>query len=228
MADELTPQPHGQTHNASFCTEYQTGWIGFVSPPRLSHLALELLHTQDDPHTAFRERFGDYYVGAYLLGGTNAQLVSSNDIAVSSSKDLSGQGQVRFLGFKKEKKFEEHEKAEATFGQMRLTAYDSLEAWEYDHQEDGGVTLLHQVADENERRCRSLIDRVNGKVETLQLQDGAVVSGELCEEICRAHLVVQIRLLPYAKLREYAVAVLAGTSRASAADSDVRMYTSKA
>lgn len=224
-ADELTPQLHDQTLNASVRTEYQTGWIGFVSPPRLSPLALELLHMRDDPHTAFRERFGDYYVGAYLLGGTNAQLVSSNDIAASASKDLSGKGQVRFLGFVKEKKFEEHEKAEASFGNMRLTAYDSLEAWECDHQVHGDVRLIHQVADENERRCRSLIDRVNGKVEMLQLQDGAVVPGELCEDICRAHLVVQILLLPYAKLREYAVAIRA--DRPDAADSAVRMAASK-
>lgn len=223
MTNKLTPQPHGQTHNASFRTEYQSGWIGFVSPPRFSPLALELLRTREDPHAAFREQFGDYYVEAYLLGGTNAQLVSSNDIAASASKDLSGKGEVRFLGFKKEKKFEEHEKTEAAFGQMRLTAFDSLDAWECDQQGNGDVRLLHRVADENEGRCRSLIGRVNGKVETLQLQDGAVVSGELCEEICRAHLVVQILLMPYAKLREYAVAVLAGASH-----SDVTMHASKA
>ncbi|KAJ5715710.1 uncharacterized protein N7483_012891 [Penicillium malachiteum] len=226
--DELTPQSHGQIVNASFRTEYQSGWIGFVSPPRLSPLALELLHTHDDPHTAFRERFGDYYVGAYLLGGANAQLVSSNDIAASASKDLSGKGEVRFLGFKKEKKFDSHEKADAAFGQIRLTGYDSLEAWECDHQENEDVRLIHQVADENEKRCRSLIGRVNGKVEMFQLKDGGVVSVELCEGICRAHLVVQILLLPYKKLREYAVAVLANASGTDAVDSGSHMASTPA
>ncbi|CAI7660102.1 unnamed protein product [Penicillium glandicola] len=202
------PTPSPTTLNASFRTEYQTGWIGFVSPPRLSPLALELLNTRPDPHTAFRSQFGDYYVGAYLLGGANAQLVSSNAIVVSSSKDLSGKVEMRFMGLKAEKKIEEHERSEAAASQIQLTAYDSLEAWDFDAG-SGDVGTLELVARENQGRCRTLVHRVAGKVESFQLQNGATVSWERCEDIYRAHLVAQILLLPYAKLREYALAILA-------------------
>jgi hypothetical protein len=50
---------------------------------------------------------------------------------------------------------------------------------------------------------------VDAKVEALQLRHGARISWESCEAICRDHLVVRVLLLPYAKVKEYASAVLA-------------------
>ncbi|KAJ5748583.1 uncharacterized protein N7511_010279 [Penicillium nucicola] len=193
--------------NASFRAEYQAGRIGFDEPPRLSADALALLHNRADPN-AFRAKYGDYYVGAYLLGGANSQLLSCTAMGASSSKDMSAQVTGRFLGFKKTVSIEDHERAEAAMGQYELVAYDSLDAWDCTHKGGAGQADLELTARANYDRCSTLVNRVAAKVEAMQLQHGARVPWDSCEAICRDHLVVQILLLPYAKVKEYASAVL--------------------
>jgi hypothetical protein len=128
-------------------------------------------------------------------------------MTVSASKDLSGEGEARVTFIKVKKTIEEHERSEAAAAQIELTAYDTLEPWSFPPVK--GEVNIEQVARQNQGRCRTLVGRVAEKVESLQLQDGATVSWERCEDICHAHLVVQILLLPYAKLKEYVVAILA-------------------
>ncbi|KAJ5294391.1 hypothetical protein PENANT_c006G04072 [Penicillium antarcticum] len=193
--------------NASFRAEYQAGRIGFDEPPHLSADALALLHNRADPN-AFRAKYGDYYVGAYLLGGANSQLLSCTAMGASSSKDMSAQVTGKFLGFKKTKNFEEHEQAEVAMGQYELVAYDSLNAWECNQKGGNEQANLELVAQANYDRCSTLVNRVAAKVEALQLQHGSRVPWDSCEAICRDHLVVQVLLLPYAKVKEYASAVL--------------------
>jgi hypothetical protein len=130
-------------------------------------------------------------------------------MGATSSKDLSAQVTGRFLGFKKTKNVDEPERAEAAMGNYQLVAYDSLNSWKCDGQGGNEAAGLEVVARENYGRCSTLVNRVDAKVEALQLRHGARISWESCEAICRDHLVVRVLLLPYAKVKEYASAVLA-------------------
>ncbi|KAF2805524.1 uncharacterized protein BDZ99DRAFT_574445 [Mytilinidion resinicola] len=195
---------------SSLRVEYRSGTLTFAHVPRLSAEAFHILQTSPEPQQAFQKEFGEYYVGAYILGGANVNMVSASSASWSKSKDLSGSYTVNFLWSSTTKPLDDHERSGNLFGNVALSAYDSLDGWQENKSGAGNTTYLDIVrsADDNKLRGWALAKRVTRKAKELKVEKGSEVSWDMCDTICKAGLVVEVLLLPYAGLRDYTSALL--------------------
>ncbi|MCJ1287568.1 hypothetical protein MMC26_006920 [Xylographa opegraphella] len=199
-----------QRAKCSYRNTYRNGKVTFLQEPRLSADAVSLLHSPkngQDALKAFANVYGEYYVAAYVLGGSNATMMGGMAASESSSTDLSGSYTVRFAFIEKSKSIENHERTRSAIGEASLAAYDTLTNWESNAAtaELASYSDIMHSAAENRDRGWSLGRRVVAETGTLGL-DGAgrrSVSWEECEMVCRAGMVVELLLLPYAGLRHY-------------------------
>lgn len=201
-----------KTIKSSLRTTYRSGKVAFVEIPALSEEAVDTLRHSNDPHQAFKDAFGDYYVAAYVLGGSNASMLGGAVSSDSLTKDLSGSYTVKVAFFSKTKAVEDHEIWSKLASSGSLSAYDSLDKWDSNCSANEGLSYasMLRAAEENGHRGWQLASRVDAKASGLGLEPGMDVSWAGCESLCRAGLVVELLLMPYAALREYAAAVVAG------------------
>lgn len=183
--------------------------------PRLSAEAISILQSNPDPHQAFRDEYGEYYVGAYILGGANASMVSGSAASSSNSKDISGQYTVKAVLYSKTKAIEEHERGSSSVGNISLAAFDSLDAWQANSNGSNGTsyTEIKRSAESNKERGWALAERVTRKARDMRIESGSEVSWDTCDAICKAGLVADLLLLPYAGLRDYAAAILSARNK---------------
>lgn len=184
---------------------FRAGSIVFVQRPRLSKDAIVILKHQGGL-PAFKERFGDYYVAGYRLGGDTAVMVSENQNAtrVVDTYSIDIKAKVLFMKFgKRIEKILQHASSGSSY---RLYGFDTLELLRVPPGlpvtlESG---LLDGLAENNrvmERKCIKLAQRVTETVEALGLREGIMDREEL-DDLLRSSVVVEVILLPMATLRE--------------------------
>jgi hypothetical protein len=198
---------------SSLRSNYRSGKVTFQETPRLSPHAIDILRNSKSPDQAFRDEFGVYYLAAYFLGGSNANMLSGSAGSKSFSEDLSGSGTVKVAFFKKSISFEKHKRDASAEALASLAAFDSLEQWESNSTVTDSVSYssLLQDAAENSSRGWCLANRISNRTRKLGLDSSEVtLSWKECESLCRAGIVVELLLLPYAGLKEYVAAILAG------------------
>lgn len=159
---------------------------------------------------AFREQFGDYYVGAYVLGGANATKLSGSTASGSSTEDLSAQIEAHLLWVSTTKHIEKHEQSSHFAGKASIQSFDTLDIRQDSRSGDDQATWMQitQSAAENQIRGKILPKRVAERAQQLGLTDGTKLSWAKCEEICSKGLVMEIILMPFSGLRDYVAAVL--------------------
>lgn len=178
--------------------------MSLATYPHLSPSALQLL--ENDPSgEVFRAAFGDYYVAAFRIGGSNATLVSAAASSASDSMDLAVQVTAKLLFVKKTFNYDEHERHESFSGQITVAGYDSLEGWK-DNQTGASADVygrLKPIADQNLARARTVDSRSNQRIMSLGIEHGSTVDWPGCDALCREGLVSDLVLLPFSGLRSY-------------------------
>ncbi|KAJ6526412.1 hypothetical protein B0H19DRAFT_1335705 [Mycena capillaripes] len=191
---------------ASVHSTQRVGIIKLTEQPEFTAHARKLLY---DPRTrnSFRATYDDYFVAGLCLGADNATFLSS-----SSGKDIQDEMKdikvkVKLFGFTKtvyDKHTEEHSD-ERSFD-VTYIGLDTLRAYqETTHVTDERVyevvkaRAVQSVADGND-----LMARVRRVMEKLQLVEGAKLTRDQLTEVCRSGLVVELLLIPYGGLKEYA------------------------
>ncbi|KAF2738960.1 hypothetical protein EJ04DRAFT_519904 [Polyplosphaeria fusca] len=197
---------------ASLRAEYRSGYVVFADIPSFSAEATNILRAEPSPIEAFRTKYGDYYVGAYAIGGANGNLVTGAAATSSESKNLSVEYSVKVLWMEKSRTIEDHERRSTAAGYASLIAYDSLEEWKGDlHGSDfDSYANIMRASEENQRRSLALAQRVTERTERLGLKMGHEVPWNTCDAIFEAGLVVEILLLPFSALRDYTTALISG------------------
>ncbi|KAK3395071.1 hypothetical protein B0H63DRAFT_63899 [Podospora didyma] len=212
----------------SFRTRYENGMVSFQDEPRLSPAAVALLRGKDGQaaQQAFRDKYGEYYVAGYILGGANATMVGVSTLESAESKDMKATITIKVLFIKKSIHIEKSDSATRALGAASLAAYDTLAGIELtvaaSAQEEtnkrevdpnalASIAGLIDTALDNQDRGWNLVERVEAKTGQMGLDTSGVVaaagrlpiSREQCDQLCREGLVVELLLLPYAGLRHY-------------------------
>lgn len=187
----------------------------FAETPRLSLEAMNILRKSEDPHKDFKERYGEYYVSAYILGGRNANTLGAMMDTSSSTMDLAGQVKIKVFFAKITVGFSKHESSFSQSVNVSLVAHDTLDHWEcYRAATDAGsYNELVSTASQNGANGSMLAHRVTQRLESLGLVSGQELSWDACESLFHKGVVVEILLLPYARLRQYNEAIMAGGVR---------------
>ncbi|KAJ7306884.1 hypothetical protein DFH08DRAFT_1053777 [Mycena albidolilacea] len=184
----------------------RVGIIKLAEQPEFTTHARRLLY---DPHNrdSFRAAYGDYFVAGLCLGADNATFLSSSSgkNVQSEMKDI--KVQAKFFGFTKtvyDKRTEEH--SENRSFDITYSGLDTLRAYQEttratDERAYEGVKAraAQSVAD-----GQGLMERVRGVMDEMHLVDRAKLTSNQLTEVCRSGLVVELLLMPYGGLKEYA------------------------
>jgi hypothetical protein len=184
----------------------RVGIIKLAEQPEFTTHARRLLY---DPRTrdSFRAAHGDYFVAGLCLGADNATFLSSSSgkNVQSEMKDI--KVQAKFFGFTKtvyDKRTEEH--SDNRSFDITYSGLDTFRAYQEttratDERAYEGVKAraAQSIAD-----GQGLMERVRGVMDEMHLVDGATLTSNQLTEVCRSGLVVELLLMPYGGLKEYA------------------------
>ncbi|CAG7557899.1 unnamed protein product [Fusarium equiseti] len=212
FATTRTGQHNQATHNkASVYTSFRCGKITLAQFPRLSEDAIRILQTSTDPSRTFQDKFGDYFVGGYILGGMNMTTMWGDGSSESASERLDISFEVHLLFLSYEDSIRTNDVSSTSRGSANLTAFDSLDAYQtkVDASDYGSYRMAVEKSVANRRRGAELQQRVLAKLNDLGLdRDRVELSWEKCDELCKSGLVLELLMLPWTGLREYREALL--------------------
>ena len=201
-----------QHNKASVHTSFRCGKVTLARFPSLSEDATRILRTSTDPCRAFRDRFGDYFVGGYILGGTNSTVMWGAGASQGESERLDISFEVHLLFLSYEDSIKKNSASFSSAGAANLTAFDSLDAYQTKVEASNyrSYRMAVETSVANRRRGAELQARVLAKLKGLNLgPSGAQLPWERCDELCRSGLVLELLMLPWAGLRDYWNAILA-------------------
>ena len=161
---------------------------------------------------SFREKYGDYYLGALILGADTSTFLST-----SSSHDLNTE--IKDIKVKAKALFvtktvvDEHTKSEYQGNDFDLNflGFDTLSGGELKSKlatdRESYDNMWKEVVP-NVKDGMHLNERVKEVLQKLELggDDTIKLTAEKCKAIVEEGLVVELLFLPYAGLRDYVVA----------------------
>ncbi|KAI1193121.1 hypothetical protein F5X97DRAFT_52320 [Nemania serpens] len=199
-------------NKASIHTSFRCGKVTLAHFPGLSKDAIDILSTSTNPVRAFGDKFGDYFVGGYILGGANSTLAWGEGSTQGSSERLDISFEVHLLFLSYSDTISRHSADFSSAAAATLAAFDSLEGFQthIEAREYESYRSAIQSSHDNRQRGAALQERVRAKLNALNLgSTGAQLPWEKCDELCKSGLVLELLLLPWAGLREYRSAISA-------------------
>ncbi|KAJ7895751.1 hypothetical protein B0H13DRAFT_2338717 [Mycena leptocephala] len=184
----------------------RVGIIKLAEQPEFTAHARTLLY---DPRTrdSFRAAYGDYFVAGLCLGADNATFLSS-----SSGKDVQSEMkdikvQAKFFGFTKtvyDKRTDKHSD-ECSFD-ITYSGLDTLRAYQETTRatDERGYEMAKARAVQSVADGQGLMARMRRVMDELQLAERATLTRDQLTEVYRSGLVVELLLMPYGGLKEYA------------------------
>lgn len=152
----------------------------------------------------FKSCYGDYYIGALILGADNSVMLSSNISNTQSTESLSVKVEVKVFGIGGSIRAHKDWSDNSHTAGMRMVGFDSLEGKVESTPPDTllDTEALLRLVDQ----AHTLETRVKQALNGITLIDGGQVSEETCAALCRSGLVVSIVLIPFAKNESYITA----------------------
>jgi hypothetical protein len=170
--------------------------------------ALEIRrNAQDEDH--FEKKFGDYYVAGLRIGATNATDLSAGSSSQFSSEAKAYSVMVTVKVFcwsaSTTKSGSSYESSLNNSGSITFNGYDTLSAFQSTGSANDFATTNRLLVDANANLAKGklLQGRLGETTRGVGLTDGCYVSNEQVQSLFDAGLVIELQLLPYAKLRDY-------------------------
>ena len=188
-------------------TIYRSGTIFLEKAPSITAKAKEIIKYEGGIE-ALQERFGDYYVGGFALGGDTVAMASalSEDSSFYRKLKILLQVQFLFITFYNTVA-DESEASSFTDHQESLTGYDSLSnkfvlaRARNERMPEEALAEAKDLA----RLAHNLGSRVDKKMVEAGLLENEPLTEEVCERLFQSGLVVELILLPVAQLRDVLV-----------------------
>lgn len=185
-------------------TIYRSGTVVLEKAPSITAKAKEIIKYEGGIE-ALHERFGDYYVSGFALGGDTVAMASAQSEDSSFYRKLKILLQVQFLIVTFYSTVtDESEASSFTDHQESLTGYDSLSKKFVLASARNEQMPREALADAKDlaRLAHSLGSRVDEKMVEARLFENEPLTEEVCERLFRSGLVVELILLPVAQLRD--------------------------
>ncbi|KAF5024856.1 hypothetical protein F66182_3095 [Fusarium sp. NRRL 66182] len=196
---------------SSLTGKLYAGYVEFEDLPPFCLGARDALRREGtyQEQDLFENKYGDYYVSALRIGAANGTELSAGSSSQFSSEAKSYSITVTVKVFcwsasttKSGSSFESSMNASAT---IKFNGYDTLSSAQI--QESGSSTASHDKiiakANTNLGKGKLLQGRLKEEVCKFELYDGCSVSHEQVGAMLDSGLVMEIQLMPYAKLKEY-------------------------
>ncbi|KAF2442342.1 hypothetical protein P171DRAFT_365181 [Karstenula rhodostoma CBS 690.94] len=192
------------------------GCIDLEIGPRLIAEAVGFL--RHEGLEAFKVRYGDYYLAGLRLGADIGMLLSSSSYTRTQKDNVTVQVQAKVIGIKKTKSWEDNFSKFDENCNIKLLGYDTLcvQASHKSRQAGSILTIWHigsdahaksleelqKAVEEMSTNSENLIERVADVLKKHGVSNGSFVTFEECEELCREGVVVELLLMPMARLRD--------------------------
>lgn len=157
---------------------------------------------------ALTERFGDYYVGGYALGGDTGALVSAASVDSQLYKKLKIILKVQILFIKIQTTLvDEVQTSQYSFQSESLSGYDSLSntyvlaTSKRGSRPEDAISTAEKLAN----LAQNLASRVDDKIVQTGLDKNEPLTMEDCEKLFASGLVVELLLFPVALIRDVLV-----------------------
>lgn len=187
------------------------GYVGYEEVPRFSRAACGAARASQGPaaNDKFEQKYGDYYVSALRIGAANGTELSTGSSSNYTSEATSWSVTVVVKVFcwkaSTTKSESSYTSSAAATGTIKFNGFDtlSLSQWSQSGSDSMSHKSIISIANTNLEKGQLLQGRLGEATSEFELFDGCFVSDEQVKSLLRAGLVIEIQLLPYAKLRDY-------------------------
>lgn len=184
----------------------RAGYVAFERQPLLTTKAIITIK-YGGGISAFHERYGDYYVAGYRLGGNTGLMLSGSNAARKELEQFGVTLKVKVLFVEKAETWTKDEVISSQSSGLSLSGYDTLsnQYWSLGlgHAGTGtDVKAVQQCAADVISESRTLESRIEDKLDDLNIVDGETLSIEYCDDLIKSGLVVELVLLPVTSLRQ--------------------------
>lgn len=193
-----------QSDKSSIRASVRSATVQLDRNPRLSHEAMAMLK-YGGGYEAFVDKYGDYFVWGYRLGGDTGLMVSSSSFTNKKVESYGIKATVEVLFVEVEKTWTKDFHSFEAGKSMRLLGYDTLsdQNWNITTAESG-IEALSGQAEEVILESQNILERVLKVLEAQGMADGDELSHEQCEFLTGNGIAVELVLLPMSSMRDVA------------------------
>lgn len=154
---------------------------------------------------AFCERYGDYYVTGYRLGGETGLLVSTSGYSFKQVETFGVTVTVEVLFVEVSTSYSKDFQSYASGKTLKLLGYDTVDGLNWNTYTTSGdfMTFYNQKQD-IVLKSGGILERVQKSLDKQQLHESHYLTNQQCDELIRSGLVIELMLLPMANLRDVA------------------------
>jgi len=154
-------------------------------------------------YSKFCERYGDYYLAGYRIGGETGILLSTTSFSSRTDETYGVTATLEVLFFEASKTWTK-DFHEANSGQsVKLLGYDTLQGQNWNSSTTGdGVQVFKKQTLQVLSRSQSILNRVVAALSEHGVSDQKGLTNEQCDRLAEAGLVVELLLSPMSSLRE--------------------------
>ncbi|KAF3762919.1 hypothetical protein M406DRAFT_357636 [Cryphonectria parasitica EP155] len=157
-------------------------------------------------YEAFTEKYGDYFVWGYRLGGDTGLMISSKSFSTKKDESYGITLTVEVLLIEVSETWTKDIHSFSAGKSMRLVGYDTLSDtnWNVTTTAESGITALVDGTREVILASQNILERTLKELEKQNMADGDDLSHEQCEFLTGSGLAVELVLLPMSALRDVA------------------------
>lgn len=183
----------------------RAGYVAFERQPLLTTKAIVTIKYEGGI-SAFHERYGDYYVAGYRLGGDTGLMLSGSNAARKELEQFGVTLKVKVLFVDKAETWTKNNITSSQASALSLSGYDTLENQHWTlsrgHEDTTSAETVQKCAANVMSKSQTLESRIEDKLNDLNIVDGQVLSFEDCDDLTKSGLVVELVLLPVTSLRQ--------------------------
>ncbi|KAK4221371.1 hypothetical protein QBC38DRAFT_377261 [Podospora fimiseda] len=196
-------QKNTDSNKASIRSSIRAGTVELECQPRLTNQAI-ITVKYNGGVPALEERYGDYYVAGYKLGGDTAMLLSSSSYATKEKEVYGVTLTVEVLFFEASKHWEKDFNTFASGSSLKLMGYDTLEGKNWNEASSGrgeAAARLFQKSKEIALSTQCMGERLSQILDEMGLHNGDELTMEQCDALTKKGIVVELVLMPIRTLR---------------------------
>jgi len=157
-------------------------------------------------YAAFTEKYGDYFVWGYRIGGDTGVMISSSSFSEKKVESWGIEVKVEVLLVEVSHTWTKDFHSFSAGKSMKVLGYDTLSNrnWNVKTAEDGSIKTLVEQTGEIISSSQNIHKRVLKLLEGQGMADGDSLSHEQCDFLSSKGAVVELVLLPMTAMRDVA------------------------
>jgi hypothetical protein len=194
-----------QSDKSSIRASVRSATIQLERNPRLCHEAIATLK-YGCGYEAFTEKYGDYFLWGYRIGGDTGVMISSASFSEKKVESWGIEAKAEVLLVEVSHTWTKDFHSFAAGKSMKILGYDTLSNrnWNVKTAEDGSINTLLEQTGEIVLNSQNILERVLSFLQEHGMADGDSLSNEQCDFLTSNGAVVELLLLPMTAMRDVA------------------------